>query len=195
MNVEIWIEVGKRISNPNKACKFIAELMENCNDKTFNSLIATDFSNPPKEVRKQIETFIFKCNKGFETKAVYLEMNGFDINPDRWFFDFFGYDKLPDNFDDIYWLSDYQSPVFPDVTLVGLESIQKLFEVYQEETGHLYLTSEPRNKDLDYNHELATLMVMVKFCKLIDESIETSIPDVHVFATAHDFDIVYHKCA
>jgi hypothetical protein len=36
--------------------------------------------------------FISSSERGFPVKAVYLEMNGFDLNYDRWYFDYFAYD-------------------------------------------------------------------------------------------------------
>jgi hypothetical protein len=191
MNLEIWNEVDKHIQNPNEACQFISELMESCRDKTFNGLITADFTNSSSQIQESVSAFCSGCNKMFDLKAIYLEMNGFDINPDRWYFDLFGYEALPQNDDSLDWLSDWQSPDFPDVTLTGLESIQKLYEQYIEENTNLNL--DERDKDLEYNRELATLMVMAKFCKLIDESLDSKQLGVHIYATAHDFDIIYHK--
>ena len=194
MNTEIWDEVSKRIQNPNEVCQYIGELMEKCKDKTFNGLITANFTNSSNQIQNSIAKFISECNKTFEVKTIYLEMNGFDINPDRWYFDLFGYKTLPEEDDDILdWLSDWQSPDFQDVTLTGLESIQELFEQYEEENSDLNL--DEQDKDLEYNHELATLMVMAMFCKLIDESLGNSKLNLHVYATAHDFDIIYHKRA
>jgi len=193
MNIEIWNEVDKRIQNPNKACQYIGELMEECKDKTFNGLLTANFTNLPSQIQNSISVFSSVCKKKFNLKAIYLEMNGFDINPNRWFFDSFGYNTISEDETYLDWLSDWQSPDFPDVTLTGLESIQKLYKQYREENANLNL--DKRNKDLDYNHELATLMVMAKFCKLIDESIHNQKLNFHVYATAHDFDIIYHKRA
>ncbi|KPL77666.1 hypothetical protein ADN00_08725 [Ornatilinea apprima] len=193
MNIEIWNEVDKRIQNPNEACQFIGKLMENSKDKTFNGLITANFTNTPSEIQNAINKFIYECNKTFELKAIYLEMNGFDINPSRWFFDLFGYEALPEDDSDLDWLSDWQSPDFPDVTLKGLESIQELFKQYNQEKADLNL--DKPNQVLKNNHELATLMVMAKFCKLIDESLHNTHLGLHIYATAHDFEIIYHKHA
>jgi hypothetical protein len=194
MNIEIWHEVAKRIQDPNEACQFISEAMENCKDKTFSGLITANFTNSPNQIQDSIYAFCSTCRKLFDLKAIYLEMNGFDINPDRWYFDLFGYKTVPPNNDDsLDWLSNWQSPDFPDVTLTGLESVQKLFEQYIEVNSKLNL--DEQHKDLKYNHELATLMVMAKFCRLIAESLDNSKLAVQVYATAHDFDIIYHKSA
>jgi hypothetical protein len=115
-------------------------------------------------------------------------MNGFDINPKRWFFDLFGYNTFHQGEDSLDWLAYWQSPEFPEVTLTGLESIQQLYDVYIN--NKLY-----KDEDKAYNEELATLLVMAKFCKLIDKSLENQKLAIHVLATAHDFDMMYHKSA
>jgi len=188
MNIDIWNEVDKRIQKPDEACQFISELMENCKDKTFNSLLKVNFANTPSEIQDVINSFISECNKTFDLEAIYLEMNGFDINPKRWFFDLFGYKHFRKDEDSLDWLAYWQSPDFPEVTLTGLESIQKLYNDYRK--NKLY-----EDDDKAYNHELATLLVMAKFCQLIDRSLENQKLAIHVLATAHDFDIIYHKSA
>jgi hypothetical protein len=193
MNIEVWHEVAERIQNPDEACHFISKAMENCKNKTFNGLITANFTNSPSQIQDSILVFCSECRKIFDVKAIYLEMNGFDINPDRWYFDLFGYNTVSEDYSDLDWLSDWQSPDFPDVTLTGLESIQKLFEQYEAENSDLNL--DEQDKDLEYNRELAILMVMAKFCKLIAESLDNKRLNVQVYATAHDFDIVYHKSA
>lgn len=188
MNIEVWHEVGKRIQNPNEACQFVSELMESCKDKMFNGLITTNFTNSPSQIYNSISAFCSECNKVFDLKAIYLELNGFDINPNRWFFDFFGYKAVPQNDDSLDWLAYWQSPDDPSITLTGLESIQKLYSNYMS-------NKLDKDKDKAYNEELATLLVMAKFCKLIAESLDNKKLDVHVYATAHDFDIIYYKIA
>jgi len=185
MNYEIWDEVDKRIQNPVDACQFISDLMEKCNDKTFNSLIEANFTNSPSQIYSAVFAFSNERNKIFDLKAIYLEMNGFDINPDRWYFDLFGYDTVPENDDSLDWLTDWKSPDYPNITLTGLESIQKLYSNYMSKK--LY-----KDEDKKQNEELATLLVMAKFCGLIAESLKNNKTAIHVYATAHDFDIIYH---
>ncbi len=184
--VEMWLwhEVAKRIQNPNEAGSFIGHWMERCKDRTFNGLITADFSNPASQIQDSVAAFCNACRKTFDLKAIYLEMNGFDINPDRWYFDFFGYDSIHE--DDIDWLCNWQSAYYPGVTLTGLEATQALYASYMEKEFYV-------DKEKKENERLANLMVMAKFCKLIDESLDVDLLKVHVYATAHEFDIIFHK--
>jgi len=151
----------------------------------FKGLAGTQFSNPPSEVLSRINKFIRACGKKFELRAVYLEMNGFDINYGRWFFDFFGYDQYGADPDDLEWLSDWQSEPFPDVTLEGLEKQQKEFKWYHE--NEMW-----KDKTFEASYDIAVLLVMARFASLIEEALQSGklAKAVPVVATAHDFDIV-----
>lgn len=186
MNIEAWHEVNGLIQKPDEACLYIGELMKGCKDKMFNELIAADFTNHPTQIHDSIVTFCYECNKAFELRAIYLEMNGFDINPKRWFFNFFGYNTIHQNDDTLDWLAYWQSPDYPSITLTGLEAIQNIYSEYQSKK--LY-----KDKDKQLNEELATLLVMAKFCKLIAKSVDDIKLGIHIYATAHDFDIIYQK--
>jgi len=147
----------------------------------FKTLIGRRFTNSSRSILSAINDFIDECGKQFDVQAVYLEMNGFDINCDRWYFDFFGYTDYHDDPDDLDWLADWQSEYYPDVTLTGLENIQRDFESW--------------NEDHDSNdkgaQEIAVLLVMARFVELVDSALHAGplTKPVPVLATAHDFDI------
>jgi hypothetical protein len=148
-------------------------------------LLDYNFSNAPKRILSAINKFMDACSKQFAIKAVYLEMNGFDINPDRWYFDSFGYAKYGADPQDLEWLCYWQSHNWPQVTLKGLEEVQADFEWYHAKEIW-------KNKKLDRAYELALLLVMSKFVCLIESALgvgERSRP-IPVLATAHEFDIV-----
>src|SRR5262249_39046091 len=143
------------------------------------------FSNKPKSVLSAINEFIDACSKEFSIKAVYLEMNGFDINPDRWYFDFFGYTKYGADPQNLEWLCEWKSPHWPQVTLRGLEAVQTDFDWYHAEEIW-------EDKRLERAYDLAVLLVMCKFVSLIESTLAAgprSRP-IPVLATAHEFDIV-----
>ena len=69
-------------------------------------------------------------NTKFDVKAVYLEMNGFDINYDRWYCDFFAYSCYEPDVEKTDWLCEWQSGDWPQYELLGLESAQEAFAWY-----------------------------------------------------------------
>ena len=94
MNVELWKKIDSLIiqGKLNKAITDLESDLASCKSERFKSLIGSNFTNDPIEIAEKINEFISFCEKKFEVRSIYLEMNGFDINPDRWYFDFFAYD-------------------------------------------------------------------------------------------------------
>jgi len=58
----------------------------------FNIAIKSRFNNDPKEVAANFDEFIEREQMRYKVASVYTEMNGFNINPDRWYFDMFAYE-------------------------------------------------------------------------------------------------------
>jgi len=154
----------------------------------FKGLIGTSFSNSPASVLKRINGFIKTCEKDFDIEAIYLEMNGFDINTDRWYFDFLGYSDYNRDPKDFEWLCDWDSERQPDVTLNGLKKIQRDFD------KHLELVQADdvefaETKKLDATQEIACLLVMAKFVALIESALKSGAlaKPIPVLASAHGF--------
>lgn len=188
MNTGIWQTVD-HLFRDNAINSAVAMLERRLADQQCNrleTLIGHEFSNTPVSVLVFINEFIAKCANQFDVKAVYLEMNGFDINYDRWYFDSFAYDQYGRDPDDLEWLCDWQSPTWTELTLTGLENVQADFEWYHK--SWIY------KKDRSYEpaYELATLLVMAKFVVLIQKALGSGplSMQIPVLATAHDFDIV-----
>jgi len=139
----------------------------------------------PGQVLTFTNKFISSSKRSFRVKAIYLEMNGFDINYDLWFFSPFGYETYDPDPDDLDWLSDWQSEDENVMSLTGLEFVQADFAWYCEE-------KDEKDNSHDRVHELATLLVMVKFIALVRAALASGplAKPVPVFATAHDFDII-----
>jgi hypothetical protein len=186
-----WQKVNSFLMAGNIAdsIQFLEQELAGCEGKRFKFLLRENFRNDPGRIGNDINTFVINCEKHFDIKAVYLEMNGFDINPDRWFFDFFGYKTLYNNTDDIAgfldWLAYWDSQDWPDVTLLGLEKTQKEFDWYSNKNGY-------KDDSAQLPEELATLLVMCKFTRLIQKSVQSGKIEkkIPIFATAHDFDII-----
>lgn len=186
MNVDLWKIVDNYLRSNNidaAAAVLESQLRATATDR-FASLAESHFTNSPRDVFGHVNQFIAACQAQFDVRAIYLEMNGFDINYDRWYFDSFGYTKYSDDPEDLDWLCDWASPDWDQFTLTGLEKTQDDFrwfmenEIYEDETH-------------DAAKEIAALLVMIRFVQLIKSSLDTgrltgSLP---LFATAHDFDI------
>lgn len=139
-----------------------------------------DFDNDPEEIARHFDRFIGRQAQSFEVRAVYTETNGFDINPDCWFFDVFAHDHYGGH-EDYDWLSDWQSGPFAQMRLTGMETLQG---IYASDAFTL-----PENRDPS---GISSLYVVVRFQALIQRSApfmrELRCP---LLATSHDYDLFY----
>lgn len=151
----------------------------------FSTLADLRFRNDPNDVLAYVNEFIAECSSFFNVESVYLEMNGFDINFDRWYFDLFAYTEYVSDPDDLDWLCEWSSPDWEPLTLIGMEEIQEEFRWYMENEAW-------RQKEHKATEEIATLLVMVRFVQLVSEALQSGplTKPVPVLATAHDFDIL-----
>ena len=185
MDSRLWASVARRFlkSDISGAIEFLEERLAKEKGVRFKGLLRNGFTNKPRSVLTSINKFIDACSKEFAIKAVYLEMNGFDINPKRWYFDSFGFVRCGSTSESLDWLCDWQSPNWPPVTLTGLEDVQLDFEWYHAKEIW-------RDKKFTRQYDLAVLLVLCKFLLLIELALaagKRSRP-LPLLATAHDFD-------
>jgi hypothetical protein len=184
--VDLWKTVGLKLrkSDIAGAIAYLEKLLVKEKVDRFQGLLGKKFSNSPSSILRAINKFIRASAKDFDVQAIYIEMNGFDINPDRWHFDFFGYEQYGRDPKDTEWLCDWQSDDDPDITLKGLEKVQADFEWYHD--NEIW-----NDKKYTKAYEIAVILVMCKFASLIESALQSGAraKPIPVLATAHDFDI------
>jgi hypothetical protein len=189
MNIALWQKVDSFIVDGelNAAIDYLEAGLKDCVSPHFKSLIGATFTNKPESVAQEIHKFIQICTGKFSVQAVYLEMNGFDINTDLWYFDFFGYKYYSADRENLDWLARWDSGRWPAMTLTGLEKAQAEFKWYSS-----HRTEGDEDIDINEAVEYAVLLVMCKFGNLIEKAVQTGIiqENIPILATAHDFDII-----
>lgn len=143
--------------------------------------IAADLviTNNPVDAARHFDAFYLEESERMSIGAVYTEMNGFDINPDRWYCDLFAYTD-DGGMDDFDWLSEWQSELFDEYTITGLEPLQA---VYASQAFR-----DPVNRDASY---LSSLVVVTKFQRFMQRAIkEMNALRAPLYVTAHDFDYI-----
>jgi len=188
MNIELWEKIDNLITQGKleEAIRDLEGILASCKSDRFKFLIGSDFTNDPAKIAENINDFISACERKIEVRSIYLEMNGFDINPDRWYFDFFAYDTYQEeDGEDLDWLSGWVSEDWPEITLEGLEEVQNDFDWFSNNLGY----TDPLAEEAS---EYALLLVMCKFAKLIGKAVATGKikKEIPILATAHDFDIL-----
>src|SRR3954453_17388907 len=104
------IDAKFRKSDVRGAIETLEKLLAKEKGERFKGLLGASFNNSPRSILSAINKFLDACGKEFDPKAVYLEMNGFDINPERWYFDSFAYAEYGADPQDLEWLCNWQSP-------------------------------------------------------------------------------------
>jgi hypothetical protein len=107
MNEERWLPVAEHLRKLEieAAIRDLERELAAREGRRFKSLVGGQFSNP-EVVLATINDFIRACGRKFALRAIYLEMNGFDINCARWYFDSFGYARYEPGEDDLEWLCE-----------------------------------------------------------------------------------------
>jgi len=159
-----------------KADEVLARLPES----PFHLIRSLSITNDPLEVAQYFDEFFEQAEQQFKIAAAYTETNGFEINPDRWFFNPFAYEAYGGH-DDYDWLADWQAERQSFMTITGLEPLQA---VYASEVGH----SEQYRDAWD----IAGLLVVLQFQRLIKQAADhmerLRFP---LLATAHDRDFLF----
>jgi len=145
----------------------------------FHIAAKLDITNDPSDMAAHFDRFLEKESARFDVKAVYTEMNGFAINADRWFCDFFAYDN-DGGLDDFDWLAEMESELSDDYTITGLEPLQKV-----------YASAAFYDKRYYDAIDLAGLVVVAKFQRFMERTAR-SMKMLHVplYVSAHDYDYI-----
>jgi hypothetical protein len=187
VGASLWERVDDVLQTKGAAAsvKMLETRLKECESRRFDPLLGLSFDNDPAVVAEHVARFYELCSARFQPKALYFEMNGFDINPDRWYFDSFAYEEFEEDPEELDWLSEWSSPAFPQLTLTGMEPAQKVWDWYSNQKGY----AEPKVKPAK---EVALLLTMVRFAELFEKAHQhpTFPRNVPVLVTAHDFDIM-----
>ncbi|OQX11240.1 MAG: hypothetical protein BWK80_44925 [Desulfobacteraceae bacterium IS3] len=185
-----WFEIAEQIEpelrkgNLKTCIKRVTEELKKMPKSPFHSVVNFGFTNKIRDVAEYFNNFIRKEKERIDIKAIYVEMNGFDINPELWFFDLFAYESFGghDNYD---WLEDWKSEEYESMTLTGLEAIQEVYAKYED-------GEYDDDNDFSNARDMCSLLIVLYFQDIIRQSASLikglKLP---ILVTAHEYDFIY----
>ncbi len=181
-----WMKLANKLEpylrqgNLNYCIEQLIETIKLQPESPFHQIINLNFTNNSKEIAKYFQKFIDREKKKYSIKAIYTETNGFDINPNEWFFDLFAF-KSYSGHSDYDWLSDWQSEEYKSLTLTGMEKLQLV-----------YKSDAFCDNQYDDVSSYCSLMVVLRFQQLIEKSAPyIKNLDFPILATSHDYEFIY----
>lgn len=156
----------------------------------YHAVIGRDFLHHLEDAAQFMIDFYRSTSRKSAIGAMYFEMNGFTINPGRWYFNGFGYENGGDIWDltwDTAWLTpwDHETDEF---TLTGMEAVQTAFK-------KLYC-NEKQSLGVKLAGEITEHLVVARFDELVGAAhrvAKESCPKLDGFpilSTAHDWDVL-----
>src|SRR5215213_4554003 len=109
-----------RAGDTTRCERTVAERLAVLPQSPFHIAINLSITNTPLDIAAHFDGFFRQESARFKIGAAYTEMNGFDINPRRWYFDVFAFTEYGGD-DEHDWISDWQSERYEDMTMTGME--------------------------------------------------------------------------
>lgn len=182
-DVRRWIAEG----DLDGACERLAGMLHDTGVDGFTRAARDGFGNPLDEVRGWLQRCAGLLNdQEGDYPALYVEMNGYTINPDHWHAGLEAWMAPIDEFETMDgWPADIPLHYREDLTLRGWASMQGSFERYVGPHA-------PRSADVEAAVGLADLLVHVAFLRLMRDAWAVGPIDgitVPLAVTTHDVDL------
>ncbi|HWK08346.1 MAG TPA: hypothetical protein VNS58_32190 [Puia sp.] len=130
-------------------------------ESAFHAVLGQSLVSQADDLATWIDVFYTKAAAKISVKALYFEMNEFDINTDEWFIDGFAYeqDGGPDPLD-MEWITDWQADTTMETgTIFIIEGYEKLQNAFE--------TIELTTKDLDNARDWCEQIIIARFMELM----------------------------
>jgi hypothetical protein len=203
MNFDLEEELQKLIDNDklSEAVQLAENELSKYKGTDFPKIIGKNLLNQVEEFEKYLDSVFrkmkmrssiknfFKIQEKFSTKAIYATINGFSINYDLWFVDFFKFDFIG-ALDDLDWLADGQELSINPFVLKEFKDIQQIYKVHHENKMYEYDEHEEAADICDY-------VVILRFYELFIEVVNKGKlknkewAKLSVWMGSHDCELTY----
>ena len=182
---------GRMVPNGHLAecIEFLEDGLRCLKPTLYHQVLGKDFLAHTDDLGTWIADFWKKCaDADVRLAALYLEMNGFTINPGHWHCDVFGHKTSGDVWD-LEWLEEWDAEHRECFVLTGMEDVQDAY-------AKLF-TEDEQPLGVQLAEEITEHLVTARFMQLVAaaheaaKAIDPAMARVKVFATAHDWDNVH----
>jgi hypothetical protein len=154
----------------------------------YHSVLGKSFLGHADNLTVWVENFYQTMAKQMDVKALYFEMNEFDINTDIWYIDGFAYDQDGGlDLNDMEWLSDVtvNQVTGKEFVLYGFEELQIAFRDKYAKNGSLR-----EARDWCEQIIITRFMELMRAAHLKAEERNLPWAKVPVYFTEHSYDFV-----
>ncbi len=157
----------------------------------FHQIIGKDLLHLQSGLVKFLNEFYetIEVDEQLDIKAIYIEMNSFSTQFQRWFIHLLSYDSQH-SVDNLDWLKEFSGESTNSMTITGYETLQEANQRYMQSEGY-------RDNDLRQACELHEYLVILRLQELVKATVaankgKAAWASVPLFVTAHDFeDLMY----
>lgn len=181
-----WVKSGLL----DRAIEYCEAQLKRLPQSDFHKALGRDWLEQSEATLRWLTKLHSDAAARFEPRALYCEMNRFDINTERWYLDGFAYEAVG-NPAELSWLTGHQHTTTDGQALVldGMDDLQQAYGRLQE------LNSV--SPELEAASEMATVLLTLRMQELVQAAAQQAwehgtIPDtVPILAAAHDAEPVF----
>ncbi len=170
-----------------EALKIAEEELRKLPETDFHGILEISLIDEAEDLTEWIESFYTSAAKKTALKAMYFEMNEFDINTDLWFIDGFGYSEDGGlDLEEMDWLSDFETNTRDEINSVyvfqGLEKIQEAFVDYP--------TGSEEARDWCEQIIITRFMQLIRTTHLVAKDKNYKWGEIPLYFTEHAYDFI-----
>ena len=171
-----------------KAIKIAEAELKKISTTDFHSVLGQSMISQADSLVNWIDNYYKSTSKKIDIKALYFEMNEFDINTDTWYIDGFCYNKDGGlDLDDMEWLCDVTKDTMAskEFVLVGFEKLQNAFE-------NIELNNDELQNARDWSEQIviARFMELMRTAHLKAKEKDLLWATIPLYFTEHSYDFI-----
>jgi hypothetical protein len=154
----------------------------------FHSALGKSFIIQADSLAIWIENFYQTILKNMDVKALYFEMNEFDINTGTWYIHGFSYEKDGGlNIENMEWLCDFtrDKMTTEEFVLTGFEELQTAFENIELDNDNLQAS-----RDWCEQIIIARFMELMRTAHLKAKEMNFGWATIPIYFTEHSYDFI-----